>query len=352
MRKERKTCLDSFQSGWICGVSVCLLSAILFIPCNTFATEPVVPIAEPATAEPTTESTDDDLSEPGFFEKADGPRNYISEKIVSYSKSIDQFFGDERYFQEHNKSVVQVELGETFVQGGHHILGFKGKAKIDLPSAQRRFRFILESNPEQTTAGEVKKDQVNAPKQTVPVGNYAASLRYEKKEEDTWHFSSDLGANFQFPIDPFIRTRGSYSVPLGEWRMKLAETVFWFSTIGLGETTQLDFEHVLTAPDLLRTTGTATCLESPKKCDLRLDLTVFHTLSERAAVIYQASVVGVSEPELAETDYILMMRYRYKLHKDWVFLEISPQFNFPRTDKFKLNAQLLVRLEMLFGATE
>jgi len=133
--------------------------------------------------------------------------------------------------------------------------------------------------------------------------------------------------------------------------MKIAETIFWFGTIGLGSTTQLDMEHLLNPLVLFRATSTATCLEAPQNCNLRQDLTIFHTLSDRAAMLYQASILGVSEPEPQKTAYVLLTRYRYRLHKNWVFYEITPQLNFPRTDDFRLNASLLLRLEILFGAT-
>lgn len=282
----------------------------------------------------------------------DAPRDYISEKIVEVTKSVDQFFGDERYFQENNKSVIQLDLNETIGQGGFNAFRFEGKAKLDLPAAQRRFQFVIETNPEKKTAGDGKTDQPATLKEVATPEKYAASLRYEKADESRWHFSSDLGANFQFPLDPFARTRGSYSIPLDKWRMKIAETIFWFSTIGLGQTTQLDMERVLSDPLLFRATSTATCHETTQICDLRQDFSFFHTMNERSALLYQASVIGVDKPKLEETAYVLLMRYRYRLHKEWVFFEVSPQLSFPRADDFKLNALLLLRLEVLIGAKQ
>ncbi|HUX90956.1 MAG TPA: hypothetical protein VMV48_09745 [Gallionellaceae bacterium] len=308
---------------------------------------PLEPAVEPPAEPPAVT-----VAEPTILETMDAPRDYLSEKIVAFTTKVDHFFGDERYYQEYNKSVIQLELHETFAGGGNHTLGFEGKAKLDLPAAEKRFHFVIESNPEKKTAGEVKKDQPVTPSEPTTPDKYAASLRYEKSEESLWHFSSDLGAKFQFPLDPFVRTRGSYAIQLEEWRLKVAETLFWFSTIGLGETTQFDMERVLSEPVLFRATSTATCFESPQNCDLRQDLSVFHTLNERSALLYQASVIGVSQPQLEETAYVLLTRYRYRLHREWVFFEITPQLNFPKTDDFKLNALLLLRLELLFGATK
>jgi hypothetical protein len=134
--------------------------------------------------------------------------------------------------------------------------------------------------------------------------------------------------------------------------MKVAETLFWFNSSGLGETTQLDMEHVLSTPVLFRATSTATCHETTQICDLSQAFTIFHTLNERTALLYQASVIGTDKPKLQETGYVLLTRYRYRLHKEWVFFEVSPQLFFPKTDDFKLNALLLLRLEMLLGGKQ
>jgi hypothetical protein len=336
--------------GWMRGFfSVLLCGIILHVNANA---EEFVDISDIEVVEQSIEQPAIPVPEAGLLEALDGPRDYLSDKIVEYGKGIDQFFGEERYFQEHNKSVVQLEVNETLSQSGNNLFAVQGQAKLDLPAAQRRFRLVLEANPEKKSTEEVRKDLPTQSKDARKPDQYAASLRYEREEESNWHFSADSGAQFQFPLDPFVRTRGSYSIPVAEWRLKLAESVFWFSTIGLGETTQFEMERVLSAPLLFRATSTATCFEFPQRCDLRQDLSVFHTLNERAALLYQASVIGVDKPVLEETEFVLLMRFRYRLHKEWVFFEGSPQLFFPKTDDFKLNAQLNLRLEFLFGGTK
>ncbi len=286
-----------------------------------------------------------------IFTAIEGPRDFLSDKVITYTKNIDQFFGDERYFQEDNNSVIKLFLNETIAQGGNRNFVFEGKAKLDLPATQRSFKIVLESNPEQKVAAESNTGQPAAVRESAKPEQYSAALRYEQSEGSRWHFSSDVGVKLKFPLDLFTRVRGSYSIPLGDWRMKITETLFWFDSIGLGSTTQLDMEHLLSPSVLFRATSTATCLKAPQNCNLRQDLTIFHTLNDRAAMLYQASILGVSEPEPQKTAYVLQTRYRYRWHKDWVFYEIIPQLNFPRTDDFRLNASLLLRLEILFGAT-
>lgn len=283
----------------------------------------------------------------------DAPRNYWSAEIASYANSIDRFFGDPRYFQEANKSVVQLNLSKVQESGGGGDLVLDGQARIDLPATEKRFSLVLESNPEKNLSGDTGKNRPVLANDVVTSNNQSAALRYEKRpEESRWHYSADTGIKIGMPLDPFVRTRGSYTLPMEKWRMKAAETVFWFNTIGAGETTQLDLERLISEPLLFRATSTATWMSNPHNFDLRQDLSLYQTVNERTAMLYQASVIGVSQPQLEATEYVLLMLYRYRLHKSWVFAELSPQLHFPKAKNFDLSPMLLLRLEVLFDGTQ
>lgn len=284
------------------------------------------------------------------FSYVDEERDYLSSKFVSLTRSLDSFFADDRNYQESNNSLVQLDLVRVAGYGGDRKFVLSGRAKLDLPLTQKRFHLLLETNPDKNVTGEAVQAQTTPVKQVVAPESYSAAVRYEKakEQERPWYFSSDLGVKFQgLHTNPFARARGSYAVPINEWRLKAAETVFWFNTIGAGETTQLDVEHILSEPMLFRATSNATWLNDKQNFDLRQDFTVYHTLDERRAFLYQASAIGVSNPQWQLNEYVALMQYRYRLHKQWVFLEVSPQVHFPKTDNFKANPAFYLRLEML-----
>lgn len=288
----------------------------------------------------------------GALSVADARRDYWSDRFVTFANDIDRFFGDPRYFQETNKSVLQFNLTKVYAPGdsaGQMVLD--GQARMDLPSTEKRFSLMLESNPEKNVSGEAAKRPVLA-NDVVTSDNQSAALRVEKPPEDSpWRFSADAGVKVRVPLEPFVRTRASYTKSWETWRMKAAETVFWFSSIGLGETTQVDFERLLSEPVMFRATSTATWMNNPHMFDLRQDFSLYHALNERTALLYQTSVIGVSEPELIATEYVLLMLARYRLHRSWVFFEISPQLHFPKTKNFETSPMLLLRLEVLFDGS-
>jgi hypothetical protein len=132
----------------------------------------------------------------------------------------------------------------------------------------------------------------------------------------------------------------------------MSETVFWFNSTGAGETSQLEFERPISEPVLFRATTIAAWLNTTQRIDFRQDLTLFHKLDDRHAFMYQASAIGVSEPNAVVSDFVILLLYRYRLHRNWMFLEVSPQLHFPKEFNFHKSPMLSMRLEMLLDQTQ
>ena len=319
-----------------------LLGAAFVFPLFALADDFVGPPAPPRLIE-------------DMMNELNAPRDYVSGKLVGFVSSVDRFFGDDRHYQETNDSVFQLDTTRIMGYGGEHKFVVSGRANVHLPIAEQKLHLLLETNPEQNTTADSKQTlpQPRPTSQPTTPQSIAAALRIVKEEAERWHFSADAGLKFQgLNTTPFARTRASLAVPLGEWRAKLAETVFWFNTIGVGETTQLDFERTISEAVLLRATSNATWLKDKQNFDLRQDLTVFHKLDERTALLWQASVIGVSQPQVYVTDYVLLMSYRYRLHREWMYFDLSPQLHFPRERDFRTSPMLMMRLEILFDESK
>ncbi|MDD5058924.1 MAG: hypothetical protein PHQ60_13725 [Sideroxydans sp.] len=282
------------------------------------------------------------------IEAVDSTRDYVSQKFVGFVSGVDRFFGNERNFQEANQSVLQLDLNELMQRGGNRQASPALKAKLRLPATEERLHLLLESDPEKNVSDAEKINQTQPVSQLATPDNYGVAVRYEKPSESAWHYSSDLGIQVQTPVQPYARARLSKAIPLASWRMKIAETAFWFERTGSGETTLIDFEHALGEPALFRASSSATWMHRSQNFDLRQDFSVFHTLDEQRALHYEASAIGSSRPQRQVNDYVLSLRYRQQLNRRWLFFEINPQLHYPRESGFKPEPLLLLKLEMLF----
>ena len=342
----------SFKHKFIClfRLSSCLLLGItLVFPLTLFGAEQSVPEIQESIPNQKT---------PDNFDSMDAPRNYVSGKITSFISDIDRFFGGDRHYQESNPSVIQLNVTRGDGYGGDGKFDLAARLNLRLPVSEGRLRLLVETDPEKNAAAmpttiqtaastPVKGNTVLSNKVVVPK-SVAVAVRLVTAEENVWHFSTDAGIKFPIPVQPFVRTRGSFSAPLGKWRLNTAESVYWFNNLGVGETTQLDMERILSSSLMFRATSNATWLNAKHNFDLRQDLSVYHTLDDRTSLLYQASVIGVSNPKLQVADYVALMSYRYRLHQEWLFFEVTPQLHFPIEKNYKFSPALSMRLEILF----
>lgn len=312
---------------------------------------------KPEQAVPQTEQSAPQIEQPvpkteisDQFDSMESPRNYISGKITRFASSIDRFFGGDRHYQESNPSVVKIDLTKRDGYAGDGKFDFATRVNLKLPVTEGRLRLLLETDPEKNIMEgptPAQGNPVNANKVVLPKST-AVALRVVTAEENIWHLSVDGGVRFPLPGKLFVRTRGSLAVPLGQWRLKAAESVYWFNTIGFGETTQLDLERIFSNQFLFRAASNATWLKDNDNFNLRQDLSVYHTLNDRTVLLYQTSAIGISNPQPQVTDYVALLFFRYRLHQKWLFFEFSPQLHFPKEKGYKSSPALSLRLEILF----
>ncbi len=283
----------------------------------------------------------------------DTPRNYLSGQLVGLVGGVDHFFGDDRHYQETNDSTFLLNVNQVAGYDPQQQSMLSFMANVHLPIAERKLHLLVETNPDKNAVVDPTQilQQPQQPNQpAAQQQSFGAALRFMQQQAEHWHVSADGGLKFQgLGTTPFARARGSWEgSPLDQWHAKLAETTFWFNTIGAGETTQLDIEHTVSESVLFRATSVANWLKNTQNFDLRQDFSVFDTLDERTAVMYQASAIGVSQPITQVVDYVVLMQYRYRLHRKWMFLDVSPQLHFPREREFRLSPELALRLEIMF----
>lgn len=334
-----------------------LLSIILLFPLRLFgeeqtAIQPELPVPQIQQAGSQPVSSVPQARQSEYFDYMLAPRDYLSSKVTGFASYLDHFFGGDRHYQESNQSVLQLNLTRVTGYGGDGNYKFAARLNLKLPATEGRFRLLLETDPENDVTDEPKNNSVASVSRVSVPGSISLAVRYAMKEVRRWYRHADAGVKFRgitTAPNPFVRTRVSYTAPIGEWRLKASESVFWFNSLGLGETSQVDFERIISAPLLFRASSNATWLKDKENFDLRQDFTLFHTMNDRSALMYQASVIGVSHPQLKVTDYVVQALYRYRLNREWLFFELTPQLHFPEEKNYKSSPALSMRLEMLLN---
>ena len=271
----------------------------------------------------------------------------IEERVNLFVDWVDEFFGSERVFEETRDNYVKLSIGKVIEEGGKVNNANKLSAQINLPRTEDRLKLLITSEPEtDEIAGNLQ------PRETLSGVNtnneQSTALRFVARETPVWNIHADLGVRYQSGVDPFGRFRVRRTVVLTPWTLHFAETLFWYDSLGRGETTHVDFERPVNHKFLFRATTEATWRDQTDYFDLVEALMFLHRVSDRRSVIYQASAFGVTEPVQHVTDYLLGVRFRQLIHRDWLFFEINPQINYPKELHFKAVPTLTLKLDIIF----
>ena len=295
--------------------------------------------APPADAPP----ADDPAIE--MLKPLDRGRDLASQQVTDFANWLDSFFGDDRIYQESQNSRLTLNLLHVNREGKQPRYDANVQGKLTLPNTERRVKLLFESNQEDRQAQDASLlDTVDSQEQSV-------GLRFIKKTTAWWRAHTDIGVRFRGGLDSFVRFRLRRLFELGPWNLRVTQSLFWYDSTGPGETTRFDAEWRIATSYLFRASSQATWLDQNRYFDLSQYFFLFHDISRRRAVIYQAGVIGVTEPDPQTRSYALSARLRQQLHRDWLFFEISPRIDYLRENTFQPQRSLTLRLEVIFGAT-
>ncbi len=275
----------------------------------------------------------------------DRGRDLASQKVTDFANWLDSFFGDDRIYQESQNSRLKLNLLHISEEGRLPRYDANVQGKLTLPNTQRRVKLLFESSQEDTPNQDASLlDSVDSQDQSL-------GIRFIKETQAWWRAHADIGVRFRGGLDTFIRFRLRRLFSAGQWNFRATETLFWFDSTGPGETTRFDVERGISANYLFRTTSKATWLDETQNFDLSQNFFLLHDISSRRAIIYRAGIIGVSKPVTQTTAYIVSVRLRQQLHRDWLFFEINPKVVYPRENNFHSQHSLTFKLEVIFGAT-
>ena len=308
--------------------------------------------AEEASASPDSQkdsvSESPDIETKPFFSILDRPQGYVASSINFLTRNMDEFFSNENALYESTGSYIRLTADTVLSEGGE--VGYIGdaRARVALPNTQKKLRLVVESDPAES------RDDLDRPLEENPLDaaeekSYFAGLETLFGEFENWRFRPGIGLKLSSGVDHFWRIRASRTFALGEsWQSYFTNTLYWFNSTGYRDDFSLEFDHKTDSDLLFRARSFASRTEENDYWDLSQVFSVTQTLSQNRALVYLAGVYGVNEPNTHATDYLIQIRYRQRIHSDYLFLGLIPQILYPEESDFETQYSLILRLELVF----
>ncbi len=273
----------------------------------------------------------------------DHTRNAVSYQVTEFANWLDNFFGDERIYDESQNSHLKLNLLHISEEGYQPRYEANLQGKLTLPNTQKRLKILFESDPEEDA------DADNTVIEAVEAQEQSLGLRYIQLSTDWLRANTDVGVRFRSGLDTFIRFRLRGLFNIGQWNMRVSETLFWRDSTGPGATTRMDIERRFAKTWLFRAASKATWLDEAHQFDMNQNFFLIHTINKHRAIIYHTGLTAISKPKMQTTGYVVSIRLRQQIHRDWLFFEINPKVLYPQTENFHSRHSLTFKLEVVFG---
>jgi hypothetical protein len=302
---------------------------------------PAVPAdaGQPATLGVEAEDTPDD---DGFVDRAHAA---VSRGVIAANRRLDAFFADERFEEEVYGTRLRVTGGLEVRSDGEVRALEEIDAKVAMPGTERRLELLV-SNFE--LAEDAEDD--GRFRRNEDASQLATGLRYNALGTATTYLPADGGLRIRPMPDPFVRLRGRILRSVGSWDLRLTQSIFWFLDEGLGESTRLDFDRPFDDDTALRISTRATFSESTDGFEWRQTLQLRRALSARRAIAIEALAEGPTDPHFFVETYAAVFRYRQRVWRDWLWIEIAPGVLFPRERDYEVTPAIGLSVDVIFGS--
>lgn len=227
---------------------------------------------------------------------------------------------------------------------------------LDLPKLDRflrKARLYVESGSEidKFTAqpGQPLQPGIN---RTTGVRQPVVGVRVDPYIKPQSLVSLDSGIKINRQPDAFIRMRYQYSKAFGEmYLIRFSEIVMWQAVEHLSNTSQLDFERIITTFTLVRWGNSVTYIDDTPGVTWNTGISFVTQLTPMSAISFDTSMWGVNDPVWTIQNYRVGSLYRLNFYRPWLFFEIAPEVTWPEDESGQRNPAyaLMSTLEIRFG---
>ncbi len=269
---------------------------------------------------------------------------------------FDSLFGTPRREQDSEDTFGRLGLFETYDRRDRLETRLRLRARIALPALENRARLTLGRGDGQDLVGEpTANSRVQLPSAFQGVNNdeWLLGLGYSPRDRMANGFDFGIGVRLRFPVDPYVKVTYRHNwVFSDDTLLRFRETPFWRDSRGFGATTQVSLDHLLSPSRLLRWSNAATLAEDTEGFDWGTSVTAFQSLSRRRAISFSTLLLGETRADVRIQDFGFETRYRQRVLREWLFMELSASATWPREfleEKREFNPGVGIGFEMYFG---
>ena len=285
----------------------------------------------------------------------DGTHEWVYETTCRSAAWFDGFFGTGRGIDGTGETQGRAGLSGFWDQRDGFDPKFRFRVKLALPALNDRANLMVGRGDEQEIIEELttKFDTIPGNFNNIDDDSFLVGLGLTGKKRTG--FKVSIGAKIRAPPEPYIKLRYRKHWAVSESTLiGMRPIVYWKSDDKLGATLRFDIDQLLTEHIMLRSSNYGNVAQSNdiEGLEWESSLFLFHALSNRKALTYRVMVLGKTQAEVPLANYGFEFRFRRRVYRDWLFLELISSATWPqefRDESRDLNIGIGAGFEMYFG---
>jgi len=285
----------------------------------------------------------------------DATHKSMSKMLESVLRRTDSLFTGDRTFDAPTGSYIL--LGASLTSRREYDGGSYGllisRAKINLPKTNEKVKLLIDRDIDNVDRSASDRAAAVAAGQTPADNSTVVALRGMVRDTMRIRLTADAGVRPRgLSPDPFVRGRAERIFTAGAWQVPLSETLLFRRSEGFSAATKLGLLRSLRPDTVLGLYSTATWRDNTSAFDVSQVANITRRIDQDSLASVEMGVYGNTGPNWRATAYSMALRYRRRLHRDWLLLELRPQLIYPESTGFRPVPSLTVQLEVYFGESE
>ena len=288
----------------------------------------------------------------GWLDKS---QEWLFERTCGTAAWFDGFFGNERYNDSTGQTHGRVGLSGSWDQrdGFDQKLRFRGT--YALPAMQNRGQLMFGRGDAEELIEErtTQWDTIPGNFSNIEDDSFLVGLGYSGKRKRG--FKVSIGAKIRAPPEPYIKLRYRKHWAVTQTTLLgIRPIVYWKTEEKLGATLHVDIDQMLNDHMMIRWANYSNVAQSEevRGVEWESSLFLFQALTDRKAVTYRALVLGSTDAPEPLTNYGFELRYRKRMFREWLFLEILSSITWPKEfieEERDANLGIGIGFELYFG---
>jgi hypothetical protein len=286
----------------------------------------------------------------------DGSQEWLYETTCRTAAWFDGFFGKSRYDERVANTFGRVGLSTFYDQREGFDPSLRFRATFALPSLRDRATSLtLGRGSEEEVIEErtTKFDTIPGNFSQIEDDSFLVGLGVNSSRRKGFKLS--IGAKIRAPPEPYIKLRYRKHVVLTDSTLLgIRPIIYWETDNKFGSTLSVELDQLLNEALMLRWAnyGNVASGSDVQGLEWQSSLFLFQAFSNRRAMTYRVLIEGETEAEESLNNYGFELRYRQRVLRKWLFLELVGGVTWPKyllIEEREANVGIGVGFEAYFG---